>query len=81
MDFHLRKTENLHILLWLIKDTCWVLDLKWPGMLMILPTLAVAIYITVASKSSYADFMHNLAICFWISANAIWMTGEFFFND
>lgn len=77
----IRETENFHILLWLIKDSCWVMDLKWAGMLMILPTLSVAFYLTIKSYPYKSDFFHNLAVCCWILANSVWMTGEFFFND
>lgn len=86
MDQHpsedpVRKTENFHILLWLIKDCCWVMDFKWPGMLMILPTIRMAFYIAYKSFQHKADFFHNLAVCCWILANSVWMTGEFFYND
>lgn len=76
-----RPIENFHIVLWLIKDVCWVADFKWMGMLMIVPALVVAIYITYMWWSSYAERMHNLAVCAWLCANSVWMTGEFFFND
>jgi hypothetical protein len=81
-----REYENLHIALWLLKDTCWVMSdsfpaLKIPGMIMIVPTLLVAIYIAWRSRNETSDLFHNVAVCLWISANAIWMTGEFFYND
>ena len=41
-----RKTENFHILLWLIKDLCWVSGTKMMGMFMIVPTIGLAFYIT-----------------------------------
>lgn len=79
LDF--RKIENLHILLWLLKDLCWVADWKWMGTFMILPTISVAIWLTWKMRSNYAELMHNLAVIFWIFANATWMLGEFFWND
>lgn len=78
---NIREYENLHIALWLIKDTCWVMSIKLGGMLMIVPTLLVAIHLAWKSRHNTADLFHNIAICLWISANAIWMTGEFFFMD
>lgn len=83
---NIREYENLHIALWLIKDTCWCMSerfpaLKVPGMLMIIPTLLVAIHITWRSRKHVSDLFHNVAVCFWISANAAWMTGEFFYHD
>ncbi|MBL0341423.1 MAG: hypothetical protein IPP71_11060 [Bacteroidetes bacterium] len=77
----IREYENLHILLWLLKDTCWVMLWKVPGLIMILPTLAVAIHITWIRRKIVSDLFHNLAVCFWISANSIWMIGEFFLDD
>ena len=78
---NIREYENLHIALWLLKDTCWVMSFKIGGMLMIIPTLVVAIHLTWRSRKNISDLFHNTAVCLWISANAIWMTGEFFFND
>lgn len=77
----IREYENLHIVFWLIKDTCWVMEWKIAGMIMIIPTLLVAIHIAWRSRKIIADLFHNIAVCLWISANATWMTGEFFFND
>ncbi|MBK9320094.1 MAG: hypothetical protein IPM91_15730 [Bacteroidetes bacterium] len=68
-------------MLWLIKDTCWVLDLKIPGLIMILPTIAVAIYLTWKHRALNSELFHNIAVVSWLCANSIWMIGEFFFND
>jgi len=79
LDF--RKIENLHILLWLLKDICWAADLKWLGTFMILPTISVAFWLTWKMRRSYSELMHNLAVILWIGANSAWMVGEFFFDD
>src|SRR5690606_27677314 len=76
----IRKYENLHIVFWLIKDICWMLETKWLGALMIAPTLAVAVYIIIKTWRM-PDVYINLAIFFWIAANSYWMGGEFFFQD
>lgn len=73
-----RRKENLHILLWLLKDICWALDLHIMGMIMIVPTLTVAITITWQTRKLTAELLHNLAVVLWISANCLWMTGEFY---
>ncbi len=78
---NIREYENLHIALWLIKDTCWVMSFKSMGMVMIIPTLIVAIHLAWKSRKNVADLFHNIAVCLWITANATWMTGEFFYND
>lgn len=47
MDVNIRKFENVHILLWLLKDLCWVMDYKTAGVVMIVPTVGIAVCITV----------------------------------
>ena len=73
-----RKMENLHILFWLVKDTCWCLTFKWLGLTMIFPTMLVAILICWRTRNIIAEFTHNLAVIFWIAANSVWMITEFF---
>lgn len=77
----IRKFENLHIACWLIKDTCWLMDIRTLGIIMIFPTLFLAFYITYKFRQPLSELYHNLAVCFWIMANTIWMIGEFFFDD
>lgn len=72
-----RWIENAHILLWLIKDSCWAMEWKPGGIFMIFPTLSMAMYILWKSRKIKAELYHNLAVVFWISANSIWMIGEF----
>ena len=49
---------------------------------MVIPTLAVAIAITIMNfKRKDDEFWINLAICFWISANSFWMGCEFFKHE
>jgi hypothetical protein len=78
IPYKFRRVENLHILLWLIKDACWALNLKYPALIMIIPTLLVAILITWQTLKITGELLHNLAIDFWITANCTWMIGEFF---
>jgi hypothetical protein len=77
----IRKIENFHILLWLLKDLCWVTLSKTLGVIMIVPTLSLAIYITYKNRKDKAELVHNLAVCFWITANSVWMIGEFYLED
>lgn len=81
MNTKIRKLENFHILLWLLKDICWVTLSKSLGVFMILPTLGLAIYITYIHRQDKTELAHNLSICFWIAANSTWMIGEFYFDD
>jgi hypothetical protein len=76
-----RKMENLHILFWLVKDISWCMIWKTLGILMVFPTLSIALLITWRTRSIKAELAHNLAIVFWISANSYWMMSEFFGFD
>lgn len=74
----IRHYENLHIPLWLLKDTCWMLQWRLMGTLMIIPTITIAIIITIFSfREKNDEFWINIAICFWIGANSFWMLCEF----
>jgi len=75
----IRKYESLHIVFWLIKDTCWMLELKWLGAIMMVPTLFLAAYLMYKTWHMLDVFI-NTAILFWIMANSFWMIMEFF-ND
>lgn len=77
----LRRSENFHIVLWLIKDVCWVLDQKLAGTIMIVPTVAMAVWIAWRARTDASELLHSLAVVFWICANGVWMLGEFFCND
>ncbi len=73
----IRKLENIHIVFWLIKDMCWMLELKLLGALMIIPTLSLCVWIVLKTKQTN-DIFVNLAVLCWISANSFWMLMEFF---
>jgi hypothetical protein len=73
--------ENLHIVFWLLKDISWCMIWKELGIAMVVPTLAVAIWITWKNRRIVSELMHNLAIVFWITANGYWMISEFFEFD
>jgi len=76
----LKKIDNLHIVFWLIKDSCWMLELRWLGAIVMVPTLYLALHIIFKTKDTLIFYL-NIAIFFWILANSFWMMMEFFFND
>ena len=76
-----RKMENLHIVFWLFKDVSWCMIWKPLGIAMILPTLIISIIISWRTREFVSELTHNLAITFWITANAYWMISEFFSFD
>lgn len=81
MDQPYRKFENFHIVLWLLKDFCWIANFKVTGMIMVFPTIFMAFYIAYRSRETKSELWHNLAVVSWIMANSIWMYGEFYRND
>jgi hypothetical protein len=76
-----RPFENFHIVLWLVKDLCWCLLSETLGVIMIFPTVALAIIITWLHRHTKVELFHNLAVVLWLFANSIWMIGEFYFDD
>jgi hypothetical protein len=76
----IRKSENLHILFWIVKDSCWMLEWRLLGTLMIPPTVLLALYIVIKTWGHKESFI-SVAIFFWISANSFWMLMEFFNDD
>lgn len=76
-----RRMENMHIGFWLMKDISWCMIWRELGIAMIIPTLSVAIWITWKNRDIKSELAHNLAIVFWICANAYWMISEFFHFD
>ena len=76
-----RRLENLHIIFWLFKDIAWCMLWRPLGILMVLPTLFIALRLTFRSRKKTEEYCHNLAIVFWITANSYWMISEFFNFD
>ena len=76
----LRKFEHLHIVFWLLKDSCWMMEFKTFGVMMVVPTVLLAVYLVLRTLND-RDVYINAAILCWISANSYWMVVEFFFNN
>lgn len=76
-----RRLENLHIVFWLFKDLSWCMLWRVLGIAMVVPTLAVAIFIAYRTRKIKSELAHNLAIVFWITANSYWMVSEFYGFD
>lgn len=72
-----RLIENLHVLIWLLKDISWAMEFKLLGSLMIIPAIIAAVWISYLTQNQM-EFWVNLAVFFWILANSTWMLIEFF---
>lgn len=77
----IRKKENLHIVLWLLKDFGWIMNFKALALAMAVPTLGLAVQLCWLTRADKSEFHHNLAVLSWIVANVVWMSGEFFYED
>lgn len=51
----LKKKENLHVVLWLVKDFAWLMHFKVLGLIMAVPTVILAVVLTVNSLMSVFD--------------------------
>ncbi len=76
-----RRIENMHIIFWLFKDISWCMEFKTLGVIMVVPTLAIAVWIAIKNRQYVSELCHNLAVVFWITANSFWMISEFFGFD
>lgn len=76
----LRANENVHVVLWLLKDLCWLMEYRVAGLVMVAPTVAMAVHIAWRSRTDQRDVFHALAVILWIMANSTWMVGDFFFG-
>lgn len=78
MPENIHQLYNMHIIIWLIKDICWCMTWKWPATFMIIPTLTLAILLVWKTRKDTSELVHNLAVIFWVIANATWMSTELF---
>jgi hypothetical protein len=74
----IRKSENLHVMFWLIKDCCWMMNIRSLGTFMVFPTIFMAAYVCYISKKELNSLLPNLAVMSWICANSLWMLFDFY---
>jgi hypothetical protein len=74
----IRHFENFHIFLWLIKDSCWLMEWKLGGTIAFFPAIAMAIFIVYHTRKNKLALLVNLSVLCWISANSCWMFFEFY---
>lgn len=76
-----KKLENAHVAFWLLKDTSWCQHWIYFGLIIAVPTFLLSVKIAWDCRRDIGDLIHNLAVVLWITANIVWMIGEFFFDD
>jgi len=67
--------------MWLIKDSCWMMGFRDLAVCVMVPTISVALFLCWKTRRHINRFLPNLAIFFWIDANALWMLDDFFEFD
>ena len=77
----IRVNENLHIVLWLVKDLAWLMELRILGAVMIPPTLVMAFFIAWQCLAERRELVHAVAVILWILANSTWMIGDFYLDE
>lgn len=70
-----RVSENLHIILWLLKDMLWSMKCNM-AILLVAPAVAVSIRILYIYRDDNDAWYHNYAVCAWITANSVWMISD-----
>jgi len=76
--------ENVHILLWLGKDTAWNWEWKVMWMCFSIPTIIVGLdflHKSLFTKRLMIDHAHYCAQFLWVFSNLIWAYGELFMAE
>lgn len=55
-----------------------MMNYRTSGMIVAIPTLTMAVYLTLITVKNKPLFLPNLAVLCWISANVSWMIAEFY---
>jgi hypothetical protein len=66
----LRGGENLHILFWLLKDLCWVSDLRIAGLALVVPSVWLAHWVCWRSGGQRRDLFDSADVVRCILANS-----------
>jgi hypothetical protein len=76
--------ENVHILMWLGKDTAWNWDWKVMWICFTIPTILIGldfIHKSLFTKRLMIDHAHYCAQFLWVFSNLIWAYGELFLPE
>lgn len=76
--------ENVHILLWLGKDTAWNWDWKVMWVCFTIPTVLIGIdfiHKSLFTRRLMIDHAHYCAQFLWVFSNLIWAYGELFLPE
>lgn len=75
------KFDSIHLLLWLIKDTVWVMGFKHIAIFMIFPTVGYTCFLLYKNYSDQNYFILYSAILCWLLGNSAWILNDFLFDN
>ncbi|MFN0203897.1 MAG: hypothetical protein ACKVTZ_20420 [Bacteroidia bacterium] len=75
------KFDGFHLLLWLIKDTLWVMGFKNATLFMVFPTLTYTFYLLYKNYQDKDFFILYLAILCWLLGNSAWIINDFWLQN
>ena len=79
-----RAYENLHIVLWMLKDYSWNTLNKPLWFASTIPTVLIGIdfvYTTGRAENMIIDHVHYISQLLWVGGNLAWAAGELFTDD
>jgi hypothetical protein len=68
--------ETIGSVLWFVMDGLWMLNQASPAKAMVLPTLAVNLFVFRYTKRSFSQFAIVAAMNAWLLMNIFWMVGD-----
>ena len=72
----LALTETIGSVLWFVMDGFWMLNQTLPAKSMVLPTLAVNLFVFRFTKRSFGQMSVVAAMNSWLIMNIFWMLGD-----
>ena len=76
-----RVVENVPLILNLLKDSSWCYAWVWVGTVAVVPILSYQIYTIWKCRKDVHATIHGAVSGMILSANAIWMFGDFYFGQ
>jgi len=79
-----RDYENLHLLLWTLKDCMWIWGHFELYVLAFVPTFILSVdivWIYATHKACYVDFAHSFFGLLWVCANGVWAMAELLYEE
>jgi hypothetical protein len=79
-----KQYENVHVLLWLGKDTAWNWEWKLMWLIFSVPTVLIGLdflHKSLFTKRLMIDHAHYCAQFLWVFSNLVWAYGELFLPE